>query len=199
MTRQAEQMVEEKQWPEVKIVTQRLLDLYPDFTGPDSPYRMLSAAHRALGETNAEREALSKFAERDDEAADAYLRLMELCATARDWPAVAENARRYLAVDPLAASPYRFLAQSSEQTGDTHGAITAYGALLELGPPDPAEVHFRLAELLHRVGDPSARRHVLQALEDAPRFQDALRLLLKINNPPPQTRASSPTDVNATP
>ena len=199
MTRQAEQMVEEKQWPEVKIVAQRLLDLYPDFTGPDSPYRMLAAAHRALGETNAEREVLGKFAERDDEAADAYQRLMELGAVARDWPAVAQNARRYLAVNPLLASPYRFLAEASEQTGDTRGAITAYGALLELEPSDPAEVHFRLAELLHRVGDPSARRHVLQALEDAPRFQDALRLLLKINSPPPQTRASSPTAVNATP
>jgi len=42
-------------------------------------------------------------------------------------------------------------------------------------------VHFRLAKLLHSEGDPRARRHVLQALEEAPRYREALRLLMEIN------------------
>jgi hypothetical protein len=52
--------------------------------------------------------------------------------------------------------------------------------MLLLDPPDPAEVHFRLARLLRKAGDPAAKRHVLQALEEAPRFRDAHRLLLEI-------------------
>jgi hypothetical protein len=53
-----------------------------------------------------------------------------------------------------------------------------------LDPPDPAEAHYRLARLLHQAGDPAAKRHVLQALEEAPRFREAHRLLLEISPPP---------------
>ena len=49
-------------------------------TGPDSAYRPLAAAQRALGDTNAEWQVLSRFAALDKEAPDAYLRLMELAA-----------------------------------------------------------------------------------------------------------------------
>jgi tetratricopeptide (TPR) repeat protein len=107
---------------------------------------------------------------------------MELDAAAADWPAVETNAQRYLAVDPLVALPHRYLAQASEKLDVSQTAISAYRALLELDPPDPAEVHFRLARLLHQTGSADeARRQVLQALEEAPRYRDALRLLLQID------------------
>src|SRR5439155_23781976 len=147
--------------------------------------------------TNSEKQVLARFAEQDKEAPDVYLRLMELDATAKDWHAVAQNAHRCLAVNPLAASPYRFLAQAGEQTGETDSAITAYRALLELDPPDPAEVHFRLARLLHQRGDPAARRHVLQALEEAPRFGAALELLLQLNGESPQTKVDAAATTTA--
>jgi hypothetical protein len=52
--------------------------------------------------------------------------------------------------------------------------------MLRLNPADPAEIHFRLARLLHASGSPEARRHVLLALEEAPRFRAAHELLLEI-------------------
>jgi tetratricopeptide (TPR) repeat protein len=70
-------------------------------------------------------------------------------------------------------------------------AIQAYRVLLQLDPPDPAEAHYRLAVLLHRQGDPGAKRQVLQALEEAPRFRDALRLLLQINKENAQPKVSA--------
>jgi len=193
MTLRAQESVEAKQWTEARPLLQRLIELYPDFTGQESAYRLLAAAHRALGETNSEKMVLARFAEKDDEATDAYLRLMEIGAAAEDWPSVTQNALRYLAVNPLTTMPYRFLAQAAEKTNETQSAIAAYRALLELDPPDPAEVHFHLAQLLHRVGDPAARRHVLQALEEAPRYRAALRLLLEINSESPQTKTKETT------
>ena len=186
MTHQAAQLVEAKQWQEARPLLQRLIELYPDFTGSESAYRMLGAAHRALGETNEERQVLTRFAERDDAATDAYLRLMELGAEVNDWPAVLLNAQRFLAVNPLVPPPYRYLAQAGEATGQPQPAIQAYRALLLLDPPDPAEVNFRLADALHHTGDPAARRYVLQALEEAPRYREALALLLQINAESPQ-------------
>ncbi|MGC3960069.1 MAG: tetratricopeptide repeat protein [Verrucomicrobiota bacterium] len=106
---------------------------------------------------------------------------MELSREAQDWNAVLLNARRYRAVNPLVPIAYRFLADAGEKTGDAATAIEACRALLQLDPPDPAEANYRLARLLHQVGDPAARRHVLQALEEAPRYRAALRLLLELN------------------
>ena len=139
---------------------------------------------------------LARFAEKDAEAPDAYLRLMELSAGAKDWPAVLLNAQRYLAVNPLVAPPYRFMAQASEETGRNDSAIEAYQSLLQLDPPDPSQVHFRLATALHRAGDSGARRQVLEALEDAPRYQAALRLLLEIDQNSPQP-TSSASEINS--
>jgi Tfp pilus assembly protein PilF len=52
---------------------------------------------------------------------------------------------------------------------------------LKLGPQDPAASHTDLAEayLLAGQADP-AKRHLLSALESAPRYERAQELLLKI-------------------
>ncbi|MBI5383472.1 MAG: tetratricopeptide repeat protein [Verrucomicrobia bacterium] len=193
LTRQAKELVDEKKWAEARPVLEKLMSLYPGDTGPDSACALLAEAHRALGETNAERQVLAQLAARDSDALDAYQRLMELCASTGDWPSVVQSARSYLAVNPLVALPYRFLAEASEALGQLQAAINARRALLQLDQPNPAEAHFNLARLLHRMGDPTARRHVLQALEEAPRYRAALRLLLEMNSnaPPREARVSA--------
>jgi tetratricopeptide (TPR) repeat protein len=123
----------------------------------------------------------------ESDVVDAYQRLMELNRDAQDWAAVARNAERYIAVNPLVELPYRYLAQGSESLGHRDPAIGSYRTMLQLDPPDPAGTHFKLARLLHEDGDPTARRHLLQALEEAPRYREAHRLLLKLagtNRPP---------------
>jgi tetratricopeptide (TPR) repeat protein len=139
-----------------------------------------------LGETNAERQVLAQFAQQDAEASDAYLRAAELAAEFGEWLVVVESVQRCLAVNPLVAAPYKLLAQASRHSNDLNQTIQANAALLELDPPNPSEVHFELARALHRKGDPRARRQVLEALEEAPRYQAALRLLVELQNNPPQ-------------
>jgi thioredoxin-like negative regulator of GroEL len=85
-----------------------------------------------------------------------------------------------LAVNPLVPLPYRHLAKAAEYLGDDGTAITAYRKLIVLEPADPAAVHFSLAKLLHKTGDAEAKRHVLIALEEAPRYREAHRLLLQM-------------------
>jgi tetratricopeptide (TPR) repeat protein len=193
LTEKVKLLMEQKDYRAAKAPLQKLIELYPDQTGPESAYEQLATVHRELGETNAERAVLAKLAERDAEAKSAYLRLMELAAATQDWPELVRNARRFLAVDPLVPPPYRFLAQASEHTGESSAAITAYRALLQLDPPDPAQTHFLLAQALHRVGDPGARRQVLEALEEAPRYQPALKLLLDLSKESVPAKTNAPT------
>ena len=186
LTQNAKQLMTQKKFAEAKAPLQKLIDLYPGHTGADNAYTLLAQVHRGLTETNAERAVLAKLAALEADATDAYTRLMELSAAARDWPAVAQNAERYLAVNPLVAAPHRQLARASEELKQPKQAIDAYSTLLLLDPPDPAEVHFRLAKLLHEGGSAMAREHVLKALEEAPRFRNAHRLLLEIEAKSPK-------------
>ena len=66
--------------------------------------------------------------------------------------------------------------------------MVAWRTLIQLDVPERADGHYQLAALLHKRGDAvEARRHVLMALEETPRYRAALRLLLDMN----RARASS--------
>jgi tetratricopeptide (TPR) repeat protein len=188
---QARQLIQAKKWAEAKAPLQKLIELYPGHVEPGNAYQQLAGIHRELKEAEAERAVLTKFTALDAEATDAFLRLMELSAAVKDWAAVAQNAERFLAVNPLLAAPHQQLARASEELGRTKPAIDEYQTLLLLDPADPADVHFRLGRLLHQSGDAAAKRHVLQALEEAPRFREAHKLLLEIEAKSPKPPKSA--------
>lgn len=180
LRQKAQRLMSEEKWEEAKAPLEKLIELYPKQTERDSAYALMAAVHRQLNEIDEEHEMLEKIVSLVSDAHEALSRLMELDSANEDWLAVTKDAQRYLAINPLKPQPYQYLADASEHTGDDQTAINAYQALLELDPADPAHVHYRLAVLLERAGDPAAKRHVLQALEEAPRFRDAHKLLLKI-------------------
>ena len=182
--RLAIRLVAEEKWPQAKAALLKFKALDPGYVGADNAYLLLAAVHKRLSEPAEERAVLEELARRDGDASPAYLRLMELGEAAGDWAAVARNADRLLAVNPLIPAPHRQLARASEQMGKRDEAISAYRALSLLDETDPAEVHFRLAKLLHQAGKKDeARREVLKSLEEAPRFLDAHRLLLELVGP----------------
>jgi hypothetical protein len=67
-------------------------------------------------------------------------------------------------------------------TGNTQGAIIEYRAVIAGKPLDPATSHYNLARALrlaNRVAD--AKEELLLALEAAPGYRPAQRLLLEMN------------------
>ena len=72
------------------------------------------------------------------------------------------------------------LADLYEATGQYGKMATALRAVLALNPVDLATVYYRLARALYQDADlVAAKRAVLQALEIAPGYRDAQRLLLQ--------------------
>jgi Tfp pilus assembly protein PilF len=181
MLARARQLVARRAWNDAKPLLERLVQLYPAQAGTGSAYPLLAATLRGLEDTAGERALLVKYSDLDDTATDAYARGLELAADAKDWATVKHLGERYLAVNPLVPLPHRFLARAAQATGDNASGIAANRVLLQLDPPNPADVHYQLATFLHRTGSPEARRQVLQALEEAPRYRDALQLLEEIN------------------
>jgi tetratricopeptide (TPR) repeat protein len=174
-------LLAERKWKEAIVPLDKAVAIYPGFGEAGGPYLLLAAAHRELGETRAEREMLEKHVALNANAIEPRLRLMEIAAAEKDWQRVRKQGQDVLGINPLIASPHRLLSQAAEALGERPLAMESHRTLLLLDPLDHAEHHYRLARLLLDEKQlPAARREVVLALEEAPRFRDAHRLLLEI-------------------
>jgi tetratricopeptide (TPR) repeat protein len=137
--------------------------------------------HQRLEQIDQEREALVSLVERSSDAFDALSRLCELDETRKDWESLAKWSERLHAIQPIRFDVQQRRAMSHELIGKHATASDAWLACLELDPLDYAWMHYKAAENLKYTGrDSDAKRQVLMALEESPRFSDALRLLLQL-------------------
>jgi tetratricopeptide (TPR) repeat protein len=180
LTQYAKALLASRLWAEAKKPLEKLLVLYRQYSGEDNAYQLLAEAHRQLGETQQEQEVLGKLAMISSDASYAYARLMEIAAEKEDWRQVIRYGERSTAVYPMLAQLHWQLGRANEELGADEQAVESYQRLLVLDPADPAEVNYRLGRLLLAKDPAGAKRHVLLALAEAPRFRDAHRLLLKI-------------------
>lgn len=187
MKREAVELIRRAEFAEARTVLEHLLSVFPDDSGQPNAWALMARIHQESGDADAERAAWQRVAELESDNVEAYGRLAELAAAAEDWDAVVSNAHRLLAVDPLGPEPHRWLVRAAEASGGAATALPAYRALLSMDPVDPAATHFQLAQALVQAGRrDEARREVLKALEFAPRYRDALKLLLELQPAAPE-------------
>jgi tetratricopeptide (TPR) repeat protein len=193
--RKARELMAAKHWSEAKPVLEALVKSYHGESRADNPLWLLAVTERNLKETDAELATLQKFAAQESDFVELFTRLIEISEARSDWAGVTNYTEHLMAINPLISLPYRAAARANVALGKNDRAIAAYRGLILLDPTDPVEVHYQLARLLHARGDAEseARRQVLQALEDAPRFRDAQQLLLEIKTGKPQPTASAAT------
>jgi tetratricopeptide (TPR) repeat protein len=86
---------------------------------------------------------------------------------------------------------------ASERQGDAATAVEGLRCLLQLQPDDAARLHYRMAVQLRERSPEEARRAVLQALEQAPRYREALRLLRELPTSQPVERPVQPVEAAA--
>jgi len=191
LQQQALRLLAEQEWEQAKEPLRKLIALYPEYVGEGNAYSPLAEAHHHLGEIEEETHVLTQLAARSATAGEAYERLTEIGVEQEDWRQVAVNGEKYLAVYPLLGAVHWRLGQAHEALDQAEQAIESYQRLLVLEPPDPVEVRYRLARLLRPRDARAAKRHILEALADAPRFRQGHQLLLEIlaetDGPPPET------------
>jgi tetratricopeptide (TPR) repeat protein len=191
---QGRALMNEKKWKEAKAPLEKALTLYPGYIEGGGVYAALASIHRELGETKEERDILEKFAALDADAIEPRLRLIALAVADKDWKLVKQTADQLLAINPLIPAPHRFLVQASTALSDRRTAIEGHRTLLLLDPLDRAEHHYQLAKLLVEEQQlPDARREIVRALEEAPRYRAAHALLLQIAEKTPAPVAPAAT------
>jgi len=167
----ASKFLEEGKWNEAKKLAKQVIEAVPDNREEFNPYQVLADASGGLDDPGGERAALLKLYSLDANRSEAAARLLKM------EPADEITADRMLETNPFHDQAYRSLAKSSSSQKD-------YESLLALEPRDATRLHYELAVILQESDPKAARRHVLQALEDNPRFKLALDLLVSMKNSP---------------
>jgi tetratricopeptide (TPR) repeat protein len=145
------------------------------------PYPLLAKCYQETGDTDAAIELLESYSKMEASDVDLFVTLLETTSAKGDWAKTKKYAQKLAGVNPLLTAPHQYLATASEETSDDEGLIQALTVLSKLDPLDAADVHFRLASALYRQKQlKAAKREVIKALEQAPRYRDAHALLLKI-------------------
>ena len=126
------------------------------------------------------------------------MRLLEIYKQNENWAQVDQLAQSVLAINPLRPDPHEQLLAAAHARGEKIRTIEPLSALLEMSPVDPAAFHYQLADALLAGGQPKlARRHVLRALENAPRYRQAQQLLLQLSDEAGQDPAAPVEKTNS--
>ncbi len=180
--REALEAAQEEKWPEVFTAGEKARDLYPGYVESGSPYILLAKAHEEAGDKAAALQDLVEYEKRGGKDPETVSKLA-------NW--LDEAGRRNEAIRVLDGLIYVVPADN-----DVHGRLGAwyleagrnaeaareYNAVLASKPLDLAGAHFNLARTYHKMKDRErTRKHLLAALEAAPSFRPAQKLLLEIS------------------
>ena len=156
-------------------------------TSESAAEMLKAAAWRQLEQIENETQALESVLTLEASKIDVVVRLLEIYSDANDGndddrdTNVKRMARLLQAINPLLKSSHRTLARVGEKENDDDLTIESLSALVTMNPLDKANTYYRLASAQFRQKDTaSAKINVLLALEAAPRFRDAHKLLLQI-------------------
>jgi tetratricopeptide (TPR) repeat protein len=174
---------EMKNYDEAVPALERAKALFPDYAGAQSPYWFLAQIHKAKGDTRAAAAELTAMTLRNEDHYAANVELAGMLEQLGDSVGAAGALERAMYISPYDAPQHVRLASLYGRLGDRRGAIRERSAVVALNPVDRAEALYQLALAYYQAGEAqAARREVLRALEDAPNFEKAQELLLRLQS-----------------
>jgi len=172
----------EKRFDDARPHLERAKALWPDSAGDESPLYPLAMIAKERGDRKAAIAELQRLTSLNENHYDAHLELATLLEAEGDTGSAAALLERAVYIWPFDAALFERRAALAEKRGDKTGVVRARTALVALEPVDKAEALYKLAQAELVAGDPgAAKRHVMRALEAAPRFAKAQELLLEIH------------------
>jgi tetratricopeptide (TPR) repeat protein len=160
-------------------------DYYPDYVEEHSVYEMLATAYEAKGDKKAAMAELEQYVKRggrNPETIQKAAKLMEEAGRKKEAAAVLE---RLNFIYPMDNRAHQSLGALLLDEGKAAGAVREFHAVVANKPIDPAQAHYNLARAYHlNKEDEKAKDELLAALETAPGFRQAQKLLLELSEDP---------------
>lgn len=172
---------------EAEAELQAAIRLFPEYAGPDGPYRLLARIHRERGEPAAAARALHQIGLRTRASHGVHAEEAELRTLLGEPEAAARALEKAVEVFPYDVELHARLADLHVSLRNHERAVRERRAVLALDPVDRADAHYRLAAALLGAGErEEARREVIRSLEIAPGFEEAQELLLLLRQGGPR-------------
>ena len=171
----------EEKWDSAIDHASQAIALFPDYVESDSPYLTLATAYAKTDEKDRQFATLESFWRKGGYTPEPSRTLAQfLYESGRAADAITIlQAQNY--VMPFNADLHNQLGDWLLESGQAGAALTEFEVVLALTPHDLAAAHYRIARAHHALDQPDAtRRHLLTALEIAPHYRPAQKLLLEI-------------------
>jgi tetratricopeptide (TPR) repeat protein len=155
---------------------------FPQYGGDDSPTWYLAQIYIKKGDARRAADELKRLTASNEANYAAQIALADALQKLGDAKGAADALAASIYINPFELAVHQRLADLAKTAGDTQMAVRERRAVVALAPVDKPEALYQLAVAYRDAGDISAARHtVLRALEDAPNFEKAQRLLLAIH------------------
>jgi Peptidase MA superfamily len=182
-------LVTAEQQKDYKTVLQQgpaVLALYPDYVDEANAYEVIAAAYRASGDAKGEEAILTQYEHAGGQSPEVLKRLAQLETAAKEEGAATATLERINYIYPVKDEDlHRQLGLLLYAQKDYAGAIREDYALVASNPVDKAGAEFALAEAYDAAGQmDKAQDAVLSALETAPDYRPAQKLLLELQGTP---------------
>ena len=171
-----------RHYDEVLANADAVIALYPDYVFDGNAYQLLAEAALTQGKAPVAISALSRYVQHRGRDPAALEELAKLQQDAGDKAAAIGTLQKINLIDPVFdTGSHRRLGNLLMEAKDFGAARREFGAVLALHPLDQAQANYDLARACHAAGDAEcAMNAVLAALEVAPEFRPAQKLLLEL-------------------
>jgi len=171
-----------KKWDDVINDGVRIRDLYPDYVDAASVYEFLAEAYLAKGDKAKEMAELARYSKIGGRNPVTLKQLAILQSDAGQKREAAATLERINLIYPKDEELHKRLGALYLDLNNPTAAMREFVAVIAGPPLDPAGAHYDLARALKLANrTEEAKDEVLSALEAAPSFKPAQRLLLELN------------------
>jgi len=173
---------EAKQYDDVIANAPAAIALYPEYAGDANAYELLADAQHVKGNATEEAKALSAYMHAGGQQPELLKRLAALQEKAGDASAAMATLTRVLYIYPVRDTElHKHLGTLLMAAKQYDGAVREYAAAVATRPLDMAGAQYDLASAYMAAGQrDKAQETVLLALEAAPDFRPAQKLLLEL-------------------
>jgi cellulose synthase operon protein C len=163
-----------------------ILAMYPEYVDEANVYVLIADAHRARGDAKSESNILNAYEHAGGQMPDVLKRLAALEEAAGQSAEAATTLERANYIYPVKDEGlHRRLGDLLYANKKYGGAIREYNAVVASNPVDRAGAQFNLAQAYFAAGrNDKAEESVLAALEVAPGYRPAQKLLLELQRSP---------------
>ena len=156
---------------------------YPQYVGDANAYEFLADAQLAKGDKQGAMVTLTEYEKMGGQSPETLSQLASLQEELGHAKEAAATLDRINYIYPESEGLHRHLGELWLAQGNYAGAVREYTAVLALKPLDKASAEFELAQAYFAAGEKDkAEESVLLALETAPGFRPAQKLLLQIKS-----------------